>query len=143
MSFFFLPNRNGTVFVSLFKIVDDLISLVKYNWGGVVYEYLVGSLCSASIVLKKQLHRKHFHVVGCVYLLQVIHSNLLFQEFYVVVLFCVMNLLLSFKLIVLLYIIAMAFDHFLFVKRKGAAMKSKFPRLLRWIDYKVWRCVNK
>ena len=79
---FLLPNRNGSVFVSLFKIVDDLTSLVKYNWGGVVYEYLVGSLCNASVVLKKQLHRKHFYVVGCVYLLQV--SKFVFLEFYVV-----------------------------------------------------------
>jgi len=32
---FLLPNRNGTVFVSLFKIVDDLTSLVKYKgWCG-------------------------------------------------------------------------------------------------------------
>jgi len=53
ISEFLLPNRNGTVFVSLFKTVDDLTSLVKYNWGDVVYEYLVGSLCSASVVLKK------------------------------------------------------------------------------------------
>ncbi|QCE15936.1 hypothetical protein DEO72_LG11g2949 [Vigna unguiculata] len=30
-----------------------------------------------------------------------------------------------------------AFDHFLFVKRKRAVIESKFPRLLRWIDYKV------
>jgi len=87
ISEFLLPNRNGTVFVSLFKIVDDLTSLVKNNWGGVVYEYLVSSLCSASVVLNKQLHRKHFHVVGCVYLLQVIHSNLLFPTFYVIA-FC-------------------------------------------------------
>jgi len=48
----------------------------------VVYKYLVGSLCIPSVVLKKQLHRKHFHVVGCVYLLQV--SKLVFPEFYVV-----------------------------------------------------------
>jgi len=27
---FLLPNRNRTVFVTLFKIVDDLTSLVKY-----------------------------------------------------------------------------------------------------------------
>ena len=79
ISEFLLPNRNGIVFVSLFRIVDDLSSLVKYNWGCVVYEYLVGSLCTASIVLKKQLHQKHFHVVRGVYLLQV--SKFVFLEF--------------------------------------------------------------
>jgi len=74
ISEFLLPNRNGTVFPILFKIVDDLKSLCQYNWGGVVYEYLVGSLCNASLVLKMQRHRKHFHVVGCVYLLQVYYT---------------------------------------------------------------------
>ena len=71
ISEFLLPNRNATVFPILFKIVDDLKSLCQYNWGRVVYEYLVGSLCNASLVLKMKRHRKHFHVVGCVYLLQV------------------------------------------------------------------------
>ena len=68
---FLLPNRNATVFPILFNIVDDLKSLCQYNWGRVVYEYLVGSLCNASLVLKMERHRKHFHVVGCVYLLHV------------------------------------------------------------------------
>ena len=82
ISEFLLPNRNGAVFVSLFGIVDDLTSLVKYNWGGVVYSYLVGSLSSASVVLKKQSDQKHFHVVGCVYLLQV--SSFVFLQYRVV-----------------------------------------------------------
>ncbi|XP_027915921.1 uncharacterized protein LOC114175342 [Vigna unguiculata] len=102
ISEFFLPNRNATVFPILFKIVDDLKSLCQYNWGRVVYEYLVGSLCNASLVLKMKRHRKHFHVVGCVYLLQ---------------LWC--------------------FDHFLFVKRKGAGGGNEFPRLLRRMNIKV------
>jgi len=76
ISEFFLPNRNGIIFPILFKIVDDWKILCQYNSGGVVYEYLVGSLWNTSLVLKKQRHRKHFHVVGCVYLLQVKHIYL-------------------------------------------------------------------
>jgi len=37
----------------------------------VVYEYLVGSICEAKILLRDKPSLKHFHVMGCVYLLQV------------------------------------------------------------------------
>jgi len=56
--------------------VDDLISLGKYNWGGLVYEKLVGSICNASMFLKEKGKKRHFHILGCVYLLQVIHNEL-------------------------------------------------------------------
>ena len=42
ISEFLLPNRNGIVFPILFSIVDDLHNIGEYNWGGLVYEYLVG-----------------------------------------------------------------------------------------------------
>jgi len=51
-----------------------------------------------SFVLKKQLHRKHFHAIW----------------------------LLSFIFIGLFFVVVV--DHFLIVKRKGAIMKLKFPR---------------
>ncbi|TKY65423.1 hypothetical protein E2542_SST08282 [Spatholobus suberectus] len=42
---FYFPKTTPTVHGWLFKLLDDLHSLGKYNWGVVVYEYLVDSLC--------------------------------------------------------------------------------------------------
>ena len=49
-----LPNRSGTIFSILFNIVDDLGSIGKFNWGRLVYEYLVGSICEAKLFLKEK-----------------------------------------------------------------------------------------
>jgi len=76
ISEFLLPNKKGSVFPIIFKIVDDIANIGKYNWGTLVYEYLVTSLCIASLGLKNVSAAKHFDVVGCVYLLQV--STILF-----------------------------------------------------------------
>ena len=71
ISEFLLASKKGCVFPVIFKIVDDMENIGKYNWGTLVYEYLVSSLCIASLGLKKESAAKHFDVVGCVYLLQV------------------------------------------------------------------------
>lgn len=42
---FYFSNTIHIVHVGLFKLLDDIPSLGKYNWGGVVYDYLVDSLC--------------------------------------------------------------------------------------------------
>ncbi|XP_027922913.1 protein MAINTENANCE OF MERISTEMS-like [Vigna unguiculata] len=70
ISEFLLPNKKGIVFPIIFKLVDDIDNIGKYNWGTLVYEYLVSSLCIASLGLKNESAAKHFDVVGCVYLLQ-------------------------------------------------------------------------
>jgi len=72
ISEFLCPSRKGTIFPILFTIVDDLSSVGKYNWGGLVYEYLVGSMCNASMFLKEKGKKRHLHILCCVYLLQVI-----------------------------------------------------------------------
>ena len=69
ISEFLLPNRDGIVFPKIFKLEDDLQSIGKYNWGNLVYDYLVGSLCSASRALKYESTTSHIHVFGCVYML--------------------------------------------------------------------------
>jgi len=74
---FLCPSRKRTIFPIFFTIVDDLSSLRKYNWGGLVYEYLVGSICNASMFLMEKGNKRHFHIVGCVYLLHVIHNQFL------------------------------------------------------------------
>jgi len=81
ISEFLLPNRSGTVFSILFNIVDDLGSIGKFNWGRVVYEYLVGSICEAKLFLKEKQSTKHFHVARCVYLLQVVYVKLISNSF--------------------------------------------------------------
>jgi len=68
---FLLSSRRGRIFPILFNIVDNFGSLGKYNWGSLVYEYLVESLCTASLLLSDEGNAKYFHVDGCVYLLQV------------------------------------------------------------------------
>jgi len=75
ISEFLIPSRKGTIFHMLFTIVDDLSGLGKYNWGGLVYEQLVGSICNASMFLQDKGKKRHFHIVGCVYLLQVIFNE--------------------------------------------------------------------
>ena len=76
ISEFLLPNKKGSVFPIIFKIIDDIDNIGIYNWGTLEYEYLVSSLCIASLGLKKESATKHFDVLGCVYLLQV--STILF-----------------------------------------------------------------
>jgi len=69
ISEFLLPNEKGIVFPIIFQIVDDMDNIDEYNWGTLVYEYLVSSLCIDLLALKNESSSKHFHVVGCVYLL--------------------------------------------------------------------------
>ena len=66
-----MASHSGRVFSILLNILNDLGSLGKYNWGSVVYEYLVMSLFSASFLLRDQGNAKYFHVDDCVYLLHV------------------------------------------------------------------------
>ncbi|KAK8470028.1 hypothetical protein PHAVU_004G040500, partial [Phaseolus vulgaris] len=67
---FILPTRLGLVHDGLFNLVDDLDKLDMYNWGGLVYEILVDSLCSASKWITWG-NMSYIHVDGCVYLLQI------------------------------------------------------------------------
>ena len=70
---FFLPNTKGIVHDGLFSVVDNnLGDLCKYNWGGVVYQYLVRSLCEgAAASIQKVPAPLDVYIVGCTYLLQV------------------------------------------------------------------------
>ncbi|XP_068504404.1 uncharacterized protein [Phaseolus vulgaris] len=70
LSEFILPTRLGLVHYGLFNLVDDLDKLDMYNWGGLVYEILVDSLCSASKWITRG-NMSYIHVDGCVYLLQI------------------------------------------------------------------------
>ncbi|XP_027941009.1 uncharacterized protein LOC114194798 [Vigna unguiculata] len=70
ISEFLLASKKGCVFPVIFKIVDDMENIGKYNWGTLVYEYLVFSLCSASLALQNEPSRFEFYVVGCAYLLE-------------------------------------------------------------------------
>jgi len=81
---FLIPSRKGTIFPMLFTIVDDLSGLGKYNWGGLVCEHLVGSICNASMFLQEKGKKRHFHIVGCEYLLQVICNELVWIEMCIV-----------------------------------------------------------
>ncbi|QCD90005.1 uncharacterized protein LOC114174508 [Vigna unguiculata] len=99
---FLLPNRDEIVFPKIFKLVDDLQSIGKYNWGNLVYDYLVGSLCSASRALKYESNTSHIHLFGCVYMLQL-----------------------------------WSFDHIFVCNATFNCDKSKFPRLLHWMNIKV------
>jgi len=47
LSEFLFPNRMGNVYPCLFQLVDNLVELSSFNWGAVVYTYLVKSLCKA------------------------------------------------------------------------------------------------
>jgi len=81
ISEFLLPNRSGRVFSIFFKIVDDLPIIGKYNWGDVVYKYLVRSIFDAKTLLRDKLTIKQLYLVSCVYLLQVINFFLFHLEF--------------------------------------------------------------
>ena len=61
-----MANRSGRVFSILFNIVDDVCSIGKYNWGGMVYEYLVGSTCEAKMLMRDKPGSKNFQVMGLV-----------------------------------------------------------------------------
>ena len=52
--------------------MDDLGELGRFNWGCLVYEFLVHSLCSTSKCMRRKTNVTHIHVRGCVYLMQVI-----------------------------------------------------------------------
>jgi len=131
ISEFLLPNRDGIVFPKIFKLVDDLQSIGKYNWGNLVYDYLVGSLCSASRALKYESNTSHIHLFGCVYMLQVKFCCFIFMfsNYLVVGHFLVDNLFLLFQL--------WSFDHIFVCNTTFNSDKSKFPRLLHWMKIKV------
>jgi len=71
LSKFLLPNKMGIVHSGLFSVLDDLRQL-NMLIGGLVYEYLVDSLCSASMSIRNESSQSHIHIVGCVHLLQVL-----------------------------------------------------------------------
>ncbi|KAG2403080.1 uncharacterized protein HKW66_Vig0183660 [Vigna angularis] len=49
--------------------------------GGAIYEYLVSSLCDVALCLRKRQKRSHFHVVGCVFALQIwVMEHVLFGQ---------------------------------------------------------------
>ena len=131
ISEFLLPNRDGIVFPKIFKLVDDLQSIGKYNWGNLVYDYLVGSLCSASRALKYESNTSNIHLFGCVYMLQVKFRCFIFMfsNYLVVGHFVVDNPFLLFQL--------WSFDHIFVCNATFNCDKSKFPRLLHWMKIKV------
>ena len=73
LSEFFLPKINGIVHNGLFSVVDNNFGeLSKYNWGGIVFQYLVGSLCEGASSIRKMPAPSYVYIVGCTYLLQII-----------------------------------------------------------------------
>jgi len=62
----------GLVLGGLFRVVDDLGELGRFNWGGLVYDFLVQSMCLASMCMRRKTNATYIHVCGCVYLMQVI-----------------------------------------------------------------------
>ena len=54
-----LPNKMSIVYDGLFRFVDDLGELSNYNWKSVVYEYVVDSLCWASMCKMNQTNPSH------------------------------------------------------------------------------------
>jgi len=72
MSKILFPSRMGFVPGGLFRVVDDLRELGRFNWGGLVYDFLVQSLCSTSMCMRRKTNATYIHVRGCVYLMQVI-----------------------------------------------------------------------
>jgi len=72
LSDYLLPNKMGIVHSGLFSALDDLGQLNRFNWGIVVYEYLVHSLCSTLMSIRNESNPSNIHIVGCVYLLQIL-----------------------------------------------------------------------
>jgi len=73
LSEFLLPNTKGTMYSGLFSVVDNHFGeLCKYNWGGIVYQYLVRSLCQGASSIRTEPIPSNVYIMGCTYLLQVI-----------------------------------------------------------------------
>jgi len=66
LSKFLLPNTKGTVHSGLFGV------LCKYNWGGIIYQYLVRSLCEGTSSIRNDTTPSNVYIIGCTYMLQVI-----------------------------------------------------------------------
>jgi len=74
LSKFLLPNTKETMYSRLFSLVDNQFGeLCKYNWGGIVFEYLVRSLHEAASSIRNETVSSDVYIVGCTYLLQVIY----------------------------------------------------------------------
>ncbi|KAG2380599.1 uncharacterized protein HKW66_Vig0248890 [Vigna angularis] len=71
ISEFLVPNRSGVVFPIIFDLVSEFGSVPRYNWGSLVFQYFVESVCAASTTMKNETTKSHIHVQGCAYLLQV------------------------------------------------------------------------
>lgn len=68
---FYFPNTKATVHGGFLKLLDDINSLGKYNWGVAVYDFLVNSLTRASISLWEEKNSSQLYITGCAVVLQV------------------------------------------------------------------------
>ena len=60
---FLFPCRMSLVPGGLFSVVDDLGELGRFNWGGLVYEFLVKSVSLASLCMRRKSNVNIFMLV--------------------------------------------------------------------------------
>ena len=75
---FYFPRSSRTITTVPFACLDNLDNLYIYNWGAVVYGFLVQSLNRASELYNHQKNNVAMQVSGCVTLLQVIKIVLVY-----------------------------------------------------------------
>lgn len=67
----YFPKTTTDVHTLPFRLLNDLGSLCKYNWGGEVYRVLVSSLDRVAPRLNEGKNKDSFYIAGCAELLQV------------------------------------------------------------------------
>ncbi|XP_057422419.1 protein MAINTENANCE OF MERISTEMS-like [Lotus japonicus] len=68
---FYFPNTSDFVNMSMFRLLDELDSLHRYNWGMAVHDNLVFSLNRAAKNFNESKNSEDLWVSGCVAVLQV------------------------------------------------------------------------
>lgn len=68
---FYFPQTTRTINTLPFSLLDDLDSLHRYDWGGKVYNNLVGSLNRTAPLLNERKNIESVSIAGCAALLQV------------------------------------------------------------------------
>ena len=66
----FFPTTSSRIKALPFKLLDNIASLSNYNWGGVVYTFLIDAISPSYRVYVQQQNKHAISIVGGVLILQ-------------------------------------------------------------------------
>jgi len=78
----YFPRNSKSIYNMPFKILDDIDSLMKFNWASVVHKFLVNELSRAYMVHRQNKNEYNITLAGSVVVLQVIRNFNYFNMYF-------------------------------------------------------------